>query len=428
MKDLGSEQLKISDDKYNDKLKQVVELYKQGKVAVTDMTAPLRRHNVEINDIYNQRLAIEKSALTKIGAEYDRFKSTISLSASAKEARERGAEIVKAYKDTAANILAVEGDRYKTLLDGERKYANEVLSLLNAKKAEITDLQNRFDEANKAFEEKKRQALGDYSGGYGYLDPNLDALAKRQAMIDKIRNDEAAANAIEDPTRRKEKLLAVADAYGQITDAVELGGQTVITQQQAWEFAQENRLRIQDQIKTALESEKNALEQTYTTALNKIDQYQSKLMDLDAMIKRLSQTVEINLNVNGMDAINRIQSVVSGATSANAGSVSFSRVASDYYQVGDSMYWGDGSYAGPAFANGTPYVSRTGIALVHEGEAIIPATQNRVTPAGLASGTTVNIGDIRIELPNVSKVTSAQADELARAIYPKIKEYARRSL
>lgn len=428
MKDLGAEQLKISDDKYNDKLKQAVELYKQGKLAVSDMTTPLRRHNVEVNDIYNQRMAIEKSALAKIGAEYEKFKGTISLSANAKEARAAGTEIIKAYKETASGILAVESERYKTLLDGERKYANEVLSLLNAKKAEITDLQNRFDEANKAFEEKKRSALGDYSGAYGYLDPNLDALAKRQAMIDKIRNDEAAANAIEDPTRKKEKLLAVADAYSQITDAVELGGQTVITQQQAWEFAQENRLRIQDQIKSALDAEKTALEQTYTTALSKIDQYQSRLRDLDIMIKSLSQTVEINLNVNGMDAINRIQSVVGGATSVT-GNISYSGNPTDYYQVGDSMYWGDGSYAGPAFANGTPYVPRTGIALVHEGEAIISADQNRAgKAAALASVTTISFGDIRIELPNIFKLNAAQADEFARAAVPKIKEYLARAL
>jgi TP901 family phage tail tape measure protein len=41
----------------------------------------------------------------------------------------------------------------------------------------------------------------------------------------------------------------------------------------------------------------------------------------------------------------------------------------------------DPSRGVPAFAYGTPYVPRTGLAIVHQGEAIIPASQNRVGAA-----------------------------------------------
>lgn len=43
----------------------------------------------------------------------------------------------------------------------------------------------------------------------------------------------------------------------------------------------------------------------------------------------------------------------------------------------------------PQFATGTPYVPRTGPAIVHQGERIIPANQNR--PGGMGGGTVVQI-------------------------------------
>lgn len=54
-----------------------------------------------------------------------------------------------------------------------------------------------------------------------------------------------------------------------------------------------------------------------------------------------------------------------------------------------------------------------------------------ITPADktLAKNvTTISFGDIRIELPNISKLNAAQADEFARAAVPKIKEYLARAL
>ena len=54
----------------------------------------------------------------------------------------------------------------------------------------------------------------------------------------------------------------------------------------------------------------------------------------------------------------------------------------------------------PRFANGTDYVPRTGLALIHQGEKIIPAAQNN------GGGVTVNV----YEAPGTKATVSQQSN------------------
>jgi len=428
MKDLGKERLAFAGEKYSDNLKRDVELYKEGKKAAEDLITPLKRYNVEINGVYNERLSSEKSGLDKIAALYDDFKKKIKVNSQSKEAKAAGVEILKAYRDTAQGIIAVEQDRYKTLYEGERKLYEQFKTLNDAKKAELRELKQSIEESNKAVEENRRTALGDFSGGYDYLDPNLDALAKRQAMLDKLRQDEAAANAVEDPATKQKKLLAVADAYLKITDAVDLNGQTVITKEQAWQSALENRNRIQKQVVSTAEAEQQKLESLYQKTLDKMETYKSKLLDLDNILRSLTSTITIDLKVNGMEQINKIQGFVNSAVSSpfsSSTTVSTSTVSGfqsggnawDYYQVGDSFYWGDGTYGGPAYEKGGR-VAETGLALVHKNEEITPAGST-ASPQTQPAGDTYHFhGDM--VLPNVTNQSTA------RELFTEFQKLARR--
>ncbi len=436
MKDLGKERLAFAGEKYSDDLKRNIELYKEGKKAAEDLITPLKRYNVEINGVYNERLASEKGGLDKIAALYDDFKNKIKVNSQSKEAKAAGVEILKAYRDTAQGVISVEQDRYKTLLEGERKYAEQVISLIQAKRTELRELKQSIDDANKTVEENRRTALGDYGGGYDYLNPNLDALAKRQAMLDKLRRDEVAANSVEDPATKQKKLLAVADAYLKITDAVDLNGQTVITKEQAWQTALENRDRIQKQVISTAEAEQQKLESLYQKTIEKMETYKTKLLDLDNILKKLTSTITIDLKVNGMEQINKIQGFVNSAvaspfssatkSSANTSSTSTSSGFQsggnpwDYYQVGDSFYWGDGTYGGPAYEKGGS-VANTGLALVHKYEEITPAGK---TP----SGTTINIpGGITVIVQSTGQASS-DGDAVGRGAVRGIKRELSRSL
>lgn len=426
MKDLGKARLDLAGDQYQEKLKLEVERYKEGKAGIEDMIKPLKLYNTQINAVYNERLANERAALDKIAGLYSEFRQKVTLTANSKDVKQAGVEILKEVKAQAESIIAVETDRYKTLLSGEQAYASAVLGLIQAKKNEIKELQTRFEDANKAFEERKRSALGDYSGGFGYLDPNLDALAKRQAIIVKLQADEVAYDQITDPARKKDKMLGLIDAWDKLDQQVDLAGQTVITTQQAIGEVETERTRIQTKILDNAEQEKTALEETYNKAVGRIDQYKQKVVELDDLLKSLTKDITINLAVNGLEQLDRIQGIVGSSVQspfASAPAVSSTPAStggSDYYQVGDSFYWGDGSYGGPAFERGTDRVQRTGLALVHADE--------KITPAGKSdSGSSLTIqGGITFTLPNVTNQTTAA--ELARQVWPELKRLAKMSV
>lgn len=441
LSDLGKERLKFADERYADQLKKEVALYQEGKATANDLITPLKRYNVEVNDVYNQRLAIEQGALGKIGALYDDFKQKVSLSANTKEVKQHGVDIVKAYKTTAEQIIAVEQNRYSTLYEGEKKTYEQFKALNDAKKKEIKELKIAIDEANKAYDEKRRTAVSDYSGGFGYLNQNLDELAKRQAMVDKLQRDEAEASAIQDPARQKDKLLAVSEAWMQLTTKVDLSGQTVITTEQAWQTAMDERQRIQTKIFGTLENAQKLAAEGEEKASGKLEIYKQKMLELDDILKNMTRTITIDLKVNGMQAIQQIQGFVgqataspfsSGTTSSTttqSGSNPSGMSTSDYYQSGDSMYWGDGTYAGPAAASGTNYIAKSGWLFGHEGEAIIPEKYNPDADGSTSVSTTpVTIqGGINITIQSTGQA-DLDADAIARQIVPSLKKYLGRSL
>lgn len=80
----------------------------------------------------------------------------------------------------------------------------------------------------------------------------------------------------------------------------------------------------------------------------------------------------------------------------------------------------------PPMAVGTSYVPRTGLYQLHRGEAV--STRTEVAAASTPQAQNITIGDIKITLPNLTKVNERTADELARALVPKIKQYMARSL
>jgi hypothetical protein len=73
----------------------------------------------------------------------------------------------------------------------------------------------------------------------------------------------------------------------------------------------------------------------------------------------------------------------------------------------------------PGFASGTPYVPRTGLALIHQGERIIPAEENRSGNFG----NTINFGGVSIPITVVSGGNAtADAREIARQVAPELEK------
>lgn len=433
MKDLGKEQLSLSTDKYKDALEEEFRLYGEGARKIEETIKPLRKYGTEVNAVYNERLANERSALDKLSALYVEFRSKVKITANAKEVKQQGVEILKEVRSQATEIIKVETDRYKILLAGEQEYASKVLGLIRAKKKEIEDLRIRFAESNALFEEQKRQASGDYSSGYAYLDPNLDGMAKRQAQIDKLRADEAAYEQISDPARKREKMLGLIDAWDKLGEKVDVVTKkttsdfsqafnfegfipettietisTVLDKSSALAEVEQERIRLQEKITSGAQAEQSALETMWNAAQSKVEAYKQKVVELDNLLKSLTRDITLNLQVNGLDQLAAIQGVVGGGVT----------------------YTGDTPFVDPSTpilgsnAVGTSYVSRTGLYQLHRGEAV--STRTEVAAASQSNSSSVTVGDINITLPNLTKINERTADELARAMVPKIKQYMAR--
>lgn len=462
VQELGKERLEFAKSDYTDKLTNEFDLYKQGKEQIEDLTKTVKTYGVTVNDVFNQRLSEEKDGLSKLSALYADFKSKVQINALTKEAKAAGVEILKAYRDTAQGIVSVEQQRYKTLLAGEEEYCKKMLETIRAKQKELDAFKQQLVDYNKLLEEEKRKASGDYSGGYQYLNPNLDSLAQRQAGVDKLRRDEAEALAILDPAAKEAALLKVRDAWNQykeqvdltttsvktyadFTKALDASGadipfttesitkiDTVITKIDAVNEAQTEQKRINEEIIGLRQTDLDKEQQAYDAHRKTMDMYKAKLLDLDNILKNMTRTITIDLRVNGMEQINRIQGFV-GSAASPIGSSSGRQDFGDYYTQGGNTYWNDGSIADSgtgfvgSFAVGTSYVPKTGMALVHQGEAIIPAGQNK---GGGAMTVTIEAGAVVVQAAvgsDLSTMADAVVDSLARKLMPKIIKYTPRT-
>ncbi|MEA5113014.1 MAG: hypothetical protein VB050_03220 [Geobacteraceae bacterium] len=437
-KDLGKERLQFANEKYGDRLKEEVDLYKEGARAAADLVKPLKIYNTEANAVFNERLTNEKSALDKLGDQYKGFKKKISLNATTKEAKAAGIEILKAYKETASGIISTEQDRYKTLLEGERAYANQVLSLIQAKKQEIRDLKASIAEANVAFGEKMRGDLqGGYTTGqYRYLDSSLDAYDKRMAALDELRRKEAEYDAITDPAKKQQKILGLIADWEKWTGQVEVNGQVIVTQEEAYKQVAEERERIQKKVTQSAEEEQKTLENLYQQTIDKMETYKSKLLELDNILRNLSREIVIDLKVNGLSAISQIQGLVGSATQSpysSGGSTAPAGVSSSLSSWWDSIHSGGGwetvfadaelrASGGPVRPYATYRINEDGTEFLTMG-----SKGGYITPAGQGpqSGPSVNIekGAVSIVVQgggNADEIASAALDALARKLYPKL--------
>jgi len=442
-KDLGKERLQFANDKYGDKLKEEVDLYKEGARAAGDLVKPLKVYITEANAVFNERLTNEKSALEKLGTQYEQFKKKISLNSTTKEAKAAGIEILKAYKDTAAGIISTEQDRYKTLLEGERAYANQVLSLIQAKKQEIRDLKANIADANAAFGEKMRGDLqGGYTTGqYRYLDSNLDAYDKRVAAIDELIRKEAEYDQIADPAKRQQKILGLISEWEKWTGQVEVNGQVIITQEEAYKQVAEERDRIQKKVLHTAEDEQKTLESLYQKTIEKMETYKSKLLELDNILRNLSREIVIDLKVNGLSTISQIQGLVGAATQSpysSGGSIAPAGASSGLSSWWESVHSGSGweTVSESVFANAEPRATGGDLRpyatyrINEEGTEWLTmgSKGGYITPAGQApqqSAPVIKIEKGAISLVvqgggNAEEIASALLNSLTRKLYPKM--------
>ena len=431
--DLGKERLKNSEERFTDQLKQTVELYKQNKAGVSALTAVLNTYHKESEKVFLERLAVEQDGLGKLGAMYEEFKQKVVNNANVKEVKAQGVEILKAYKEMSEKIIGVEQSRYQTLIEGERKYAAEVLGLINIKKQEAKDLQTFFDDLDKKRADRKIAAV----------DPGLDAYDKYMVTLTRLQTAETEAWKLVDSGKRSEALKKVLNSYDELNTAVVVGNDTLIAKDAVVQTSEENIQRIRTEMTNKITTEQKVLEDAYAASMVKMEAYKGKLLELDDILKNMTRTITIDLKVNGMQAIQQINGYVTGATAAPATPKSTSAAPSaaasssssnpwDYSEVGGNYYWGDGTWAGGVEARSsggpvTPYatyrINEDGTEYLTMGSKGGYITPHGTTPAqqNAPSGGITIAGDIVINAG-----TTSDPKQLARALYGELQQLGTR--
>lgn len=351
------------------------------------------------------------------------------------------------YKERAKEIVEIEKERWKTLIDGEKAYAAKLADAIRAKTGELQTLQNGL----KSFREQIAEIEKERAGQFGVqLDPNLDAYDRYQTMLQKLQAEEARLAEIADPEARGKATLELIKKHAALTGEVKVGNDIIVTQAEVIERSQEAMDRLRGATETAyrdkiglLEKEKAALESAHRSAMERAEQYERKIKDLDTMLKNLNgQTVTINFEARGIEQLYKVEALVKNTTRQAGYSepTPYFKDFGDYYIAQGKTYWADGTLAdkGTSFAYdlnapmgtygygslavGTRRVSRTGLYQLHEGEEV----KTRVE-ASRGQGDTVVRIDGGISITVQGGDTSGQTiDEIARQLAPRLEEYARR--
>ena len=328
-------------------------------------------------------------------------------------------ERLESFKHTAKNILEIEKqnvkdriDLEKTALDGLKKQYDERVQQLSTFSDAMRTITDSWKTADRAKADASR----------GFETPE----ATQRREIAELRAQEEGINASwADPAKKVQDLNNLIGKYREKYKEVKVGTDVIISQQEADRDFAAAEERVREKIEgTAAGMEKKeeaavSLAQEMINLDTRTNGLNQRITELDRLINALpeTKTIDIKLNIQGMDNLPKV-----------AAAMGYQNYG-DYYTQGGSTYWSDGTLADSgtsfvgSYASGTNYVPKTGLALVHQGEAIVPAAQNK----GGATNVTIAPGAVVIQAvagADVSALADAAVDALARKLVPKMNKYA----
>lgn len=392
--DLGRAQLKLAENGFSRDLQRQEEYFKKNQTLADNLAAPLRNYLGVLDTVYGAQLKAHKDiedVLKKIGAEK---KVQLSAQISALQVEKTYSEAsLKGWGDYLGKLKTM----HATAVDDIKK-----------RQGELTELQKYGVDTQKTLQDK-----------YFPKAPPIDTYVKFYDDLNAADTSMSAAMQLAGD-KRIEAIKKTIDLLKTMPEEVASGDDVLISRQEIYEkitsrakeWQQEAEAAKQAQIDTA-----KSAAQVLAAEMNRAEQamaaLETKIIGLDDRILSLSRTVTLTLNDQVTGGVENIKRAIAGLGSGRSVAASYvssipgsggSQSPSEYYESNGSMYWGDGSYAGPSLAVGTNYVRADGPAYIHKGEAVVPAKYN---PAAGGSGGGVTITG-NIILPNVTNQTSAR--------------------
>lgn len=423
--DLGREQLRLAESGFSRDMQRQADYFTHTATAAANLTAPIQSYLAVINQVYGaQRTAQEAvlATLEQIGAsDAARLQQQINL-----------------------------GTVEKTMLEERRKawntYASDVEKLVttawdNIAKKEEALLQSRL----------ATQGMLDALSAVASPKIEKDAFTANLEEKDRLRELERKAMASANPAEQVRLLSEAQQGWANLRGEVKIGEDVLVDAATAARDSIIEVERLGQAIEAVRQQEAAQAAEALQNLVMAKGEAEKALTELDTAIQALDtriagMTRTITLTGNDkttpvVDTIKKALDTLKDKTitiTANYVSNIPSAVAA---AIGGAEDFGAAGFVGPptraqssssnpnapfgtyspsnlvgSFAVGTPYVPRTGLALVHEGERIIPAEENR---RGNFGGQTIQFnGDMHFNLPNVTNQSTAR--DLAREALPEI--------
>uniref|UniRef100_A0A831XDN0 Uncharacterized protein n=1 Tax=Geobacter metallireducens TaxID=28232 RepID=A0A831XDN0_GEOME len=387
---LGALQLKAAASGYSEDLKRQADLLKENGRLARDLSAPLERYLAVIDQVYSVQLDAQRQigqALFRVGAEQMAIaQQNITIATTEKAATDARLQAWSQYLD---NLRAMHASAM-----GEMKKAQDELFSIRLTTGDLVA----------QVQQKMMSPMEQYYA-------QVQRLEEKQRIAQGLGADE-----------KIRMLQGVQQAWANLTSEVKDGDQIFISQAEASAFA----LTKIKAIGSEMEAEKAAqigragaavasLQQAMTAADGMISEYQQRLAELDARIAALTRTFSLSMKDEASPVIAQAKSALD---SIQDKTVTITAVYRNVYA--------DSPAALGSYAVGTSYVPRTGLYQLHQGEQVSTRTEASRERSGGLSLTLQ--GGINITLPNVVRADAASADDLARAVWPKLEEFARRKM
>lgn len=343
----------------------------------------------------------------RLAAEADK-KSKVEAAARAAKDRSEQLEAFRKHND---RILDIEKKRIDQSLNLETAHLQKLTSSYGAA---VSAMDSLID-ARAAAQDKFSAAKSSVNSTAENADPytkrldDLEALAQREQ---EIRN--ASQLSAEEKSRQFADLATASAAY---KESVVVDGVEIISALDAQATANATILRLEQESALALDTAtasrlaaRDQISADLQESIMKEAEFKQGIEQIEYALDRINgKEISIAFKATGLNEILRATGAIgsggSPSTLDTSGGITSTSVADL-----------------PTYATGTNYVPRTGLALIHQGERIIPASQNK--PG--AGGGTVTIAPVI----NISGVSSTGAEktarELAREIAPELQKLAAR--
>lgn len=385
---VGKTELEYAKSAYSADLARQPERVQSGNTA--NLIAPLQSYLAVVDQVYGTQLKMELAigqALFQIGAEQKKI----------------AAQSVNIY-EVEKNAAAARLDTWQQYYGSLKTMHGSTMEQMKKQQADLFQIRSTTADLSQQVAAKLLSPMEKY-----YADQA--ALEQKQQLAASLGSEEKIT-----------MLQSVQQAWANLATEVKSGDVTVVTTAAAVATSLDKIKSIGVQLEQEKAAQITSTAGTLDTitaamkaAADQVEEHRLKVVALDNSILALNRSFALTIDDKATPIVDKVRV---GLDMIRSKEITITaHYVSSYSDSGNSI---------PSYDVGTPYVPRTGLALIHQGERIVTAKDNAKGNTGGSGG--ITIGDVIFNIPNVTN--GSTADELVNQAFPKLAakldEYQRR--